>query len=150
MTTHTDMRQGARKHDTRPDAVPETSEFYVMPTSDEWTEDVLGYYVERFWLPIVGPSGLVIMRRLAMYAAAGVPTFHFDTEDFAKSFGLKGPRFMDSIKRMVDFQLMRRDTRYNRIGYALAWPRVPDERSDRWPAWVADEHEQWLRDQVAA
>ena len=59
-----------------PVALPE------VVTVDKWSDRVvetLGYrmdagYVETFWLPIIGPTGTWLARRLAQIAANGHPT----------------------------------------------------------------------------
>lgn len=152
--TYVNMRQGMRRHDTRPTDVPAETTFYLMPTTADWTEDVRGYYCEAFWLPVIGPSALVIARRLAGYGetsdAADNGQVTVETGSFAHSFGLVPNRFHDTVLRLVDFELLRRNPINNRVGYAMAWPLVPVERQNRWPDWLDGLHEQWLADASAS
>ena len=80
------------------------------PVVDLLGHDPRSAYVERFWLPILGPSTMVLLRHLAARLDAEPEGFELDLADTAASLGL-GPSkrevtpFIRALARTGQFQL---------------------------------------------
>ena len=61
---------------------------WLDPIVDEVGFDVFSRYTEMFWLPIMGPSALWIMRRIVMGFAEFPGGYEMDTEEIALAVGL--------------------------------------------------------------
>lgn len=61
---------------------------WLDPIVDEVGFDVFSRYAEMFWLPIMGPSALWIMRRVVMGFAEFPGGYEMDTEELALAVGL--------------------------------------------------------------
>ncbi|MEI7883083.1 MAG: hypothetical protein WCI32_06065, partial [Actinomycetota bacterium] len=61
---------------------------WLDPIVDEVGFDVFSRYAEMFWLPIMGPSALWIMRRIVMGFAEFPGGYEMDTEEIALAVGL--------------------------------------------------------------
>ncbi len=61
---------------------------WVDPVVEEVGFDVFSRYVELFWLPIMGPSALWILRRIVMGFAEFPGGYEVDTEEIALAVGL--------------------------------------------------------------
>jgi hypothetical protein len=59
-------------------------------------------YVERYWLPTLGPSAIMLLRRLALDALAE-PATTYDVECLARSLGLHGPALERVLRRLAQF-----------------------------------------------
>ena len=84
----------------------EESELKILPWSDPVTDSV-GYdprslYVEMFWLPILGPSCIWLLRRLAMWLEKNPDGFKMSSSDFAQEIGLgKNNKKSQPLKRTL-------------------------------------------------
>lgn len=85
----------------------------VHPWPDELI-DALGHdprsaYVERFWLGVLGPSAIWLLRRLATGLDESPAGFDLPLEDTARSLGIGGTgrssAFMRTLGRIVQFEL---------------------------------------------
>ena len=84
------------------------------PSSTRSGFDPRSAYVERFWLPLLGPTSTWLLRRLAAEFDHQPDGFSLDAADCARSIGIgnKGGRqgpFHRSIDRCVRFGLARED-----------------------------------------
>ena len=80
------------------------------PVTDPLGHDPVSKYVELFWLPILGPSSLWLLRRVSLMLQDSPSGFSVKTCDLAQEIGLgswRGPRspFMRAIERCCDFKL---------------------------------------------
>lgn len=65
-------------------------------------------HVEREWLPLLGPSSLVLLRRLALDHATGGPTSTYDRAELAAAVGIGLPALTRVLARLVQFRLAER------------------------------------------
>ena len=78
------------------------------PVADDLGLDPRGAYVERFWLPLLGPTSTWLLRRFAVEFDASPEGFSLDATDAARSIGIgtrggrSGP-FPRAIDRCVRF-----------------------------------------------
>jgi hypothetical protein len=61
---------------------------WIDPIVDEVGFDVFSRYAEMFWLPIMGPSAMWILRRIVMGFAEFPGGYEMDTEEIALAVGL--------------------------------------------------------------
>ncbi|NNC80672.1 MAG: hypothetical protein HKN94_11035 [Acidimicrobiales bacterium] len=101
---------------TAPDLTGRT-EVFVLPHADP-AVDPIGFdprsdYAEQFWLPILGPSTLWMLRRLAQRFDVEPDGFALDLPELSASLGIRskaGGRnttFHRSIERLVTFNMGR-------------------------------------------
>ena len=61
---------------------------WLDPIVDEVGFDVFSRYAEMFWLPVMGPSAMWIMRRIVMGFAEFPGGYEMDTQEIALAVGL--------------------------------------------------------------
>ena len=118
--------------------------------------DALGFdprstYVERFWLPMLGPTSTWLLRRLAAEFDRQPDGFSIDAADCARSIGIgnrgghNGP-FHRSIERCIRFGLARQEE-HGIIAVRTRIPPLSRQQTRRLPRRLAGEHQRWQEDQ---
>ncbi|MHB1508633.1 MAG: hypothetical protein ACYCST_18145 [Acidimicrobiales bacterium] len=85
-------------------------EAWTDPVVDELGYDPRSSYVETYWLPVLGPSTTLLLRRFATFLDDVPDGIDLDLEELARALGL-GERFgvnapfARTLKRCVDFQM---------------------------------------------
>ncbi len=85
-------------------------EAWPDPVVDEVGYDPRSSYVEIYWLPVLGPSTTLLLRRFASFLDDAPDGVDLDLEELARALGL-GERFgvnapfARTLKRCVDFQM---------------------------------------------
>lgn len=133
-----------------------TDHLHVTPLSDP-VIDLLGHdlrstYVERFWLPILGPTTTLLLRRLASGLDDHPDGFDLPLLDTAAALGLgnKGGRnapFLRAITRSTKFKI----TQSAGPGALAVRRRVAPlnrTQAERLPTLVRDEHAAWQQHAV--
>ncbi len=122
------------------------------PVLDKLGHDPRSGYVERYWLPILGPSCLLLLRRLAAEIERHPEGFELNTAQWASEIGLgmKGGRngpFWRSIERGCRFGAAQRN------GSLLAVrPRLPPltaRQLERLPESLRRSHDVWAEARLA-
>ena len=71
---------------------PRLPPLLVVPWPDPVTDDLgldpRGAYVERFWLPLLGPTSTWLLSRFAVEFDASPEGFSLDAADAARSIGI--------------------------------------------------------------
>lgn len=116
LTTSPTVTDTSRPTTTARGFSPDDGRFGVVPWSDAApsgdVHDPRSAYVETFWLPIVGPSTTLLLRRLADEFDAAPDGFEIDCSAISREIGL-GPRFDSrstfgrTLERCDKFQLLR-------------------------------------------
>jgi len=132
---------------------PETLTVRPWPDSvlDEVGHDPRSPYVERFWLGVLGPSSVVLMRKLATELEVNPAGFDLPLEETAKTLGLgmKGGRnspFLRTINRCEQFRLVHRE---DEGGVLLARRKLPPltrGQITRLPEPLQVQHREWQHD----
>lgn len=106
-------------HPSAPDLTGRT-QAHILPLQDDLTEgrldvaaqtfDPRSHYSESFWLPILGPSTMWLMRKVAERFDAEPDGFTLDLMEMSQALGIasKGGRnnsFHRSISRVVSFKM---------------------------------------------
>lgn len=118
--------------------------------------DALGFdprstYVERFWLPLLGPTSTWLLRRLASEFDRDPDGFSIDAADCARSIGIgnrggrNGP-FHRSIERCVRFGIARKDD-HDIIAVRTRLPPLSRIQATRLPSHLEEEHRRWQEEQ---
>lgn len=118
------------------------------PVIDELGHDPRSPYVERFWLGILGPSTVWLLRRLADGLEVNPDGFALDTTEMARSIGIgtRGGRrspFMRSVDRSARFGATRlHGERTLMVRRKL--PPLTISQLERLPGNLRDEHTRWV------
>lgn len=119
--------------------------------------DALGFdprsaYVERFWLPLLGPTSTWLLRRLAAEFDHQPEGFSLDAADCARSIGIgnKGGRagpFHRSLDRCVRFDLAREED-HDILAVRTRVPPLTRMQVSRLPRHLHGAHQRWQQDQL--
>ena len=134
-----------------------------MPTLSiaAWTDpiiDTLGHdprseYVERFWLPTLGPTTLLLLRRVACRLERLPDGWSVDVLELSQSLGLgnregSSSPLMRSFDRLTQFDLACL-TKPESFAIRRNVPPVNRRHLRRLPSSLQVEHEHWVDDQLA-
>lgn len=121
---------------------------WLDPIVDERGHDPRSAYVERYWLAVIGPTALWIMRRFADQFDEQPGGFRTDLGHTATTMGLSFDRgaaspFGRALHRCVMFGLAQPAV----DGYAVRrrLPSVAQRHLSRLPHDVQAEHDEWAR-----
>lgn len=84
------------------------------PVLDRHGHDPRSRYCERFWLPLLGPSAVLLVRQLADHLDANPGGFALPAEDAARSLGLGAPSgkrsaFHRTVARLAQFRMVHHE-----------------------------------------
>jgi hypothetical protein len=124
------------------------------PVIDTLGHDPRSEYVERFWLPTLGPTTLLLLRRLANRFDRSHETLELDGPDLSQSLGV-GARdgastpLMRSFDRLAMFDLA---STLGERAYAVrrTLPPVNRRHHHRPPMPRQREHDEWVADQLTS
>lgn len=105
-------------------------------------------YVERYWLGVLGPSAIVLLRRLARGLDDRPDGFQISVADTARAIGLgRGTGRQSPITRTIDraclFSTMRRVSE-TELHVRTHLPRLTPRQLSRLPLAVRNSHGPWL------
>lgn len=127
-----------------------TDVFTVRPLTDTVLEqhghDPRSTYAEIFWLPVIGPTSLWLLRRLAwrLEMAKGA-SFIIDTEDLAVSLGVGVRQIHGSLSRIVQlFHLALWDPD-GTLAVQTRMPPLTLKMVSRFPSQLQAAHAAWMR-----
>ena len=109
--------------------------------------DPRSLYVELFWLPILGPSAVLLLRRLADGLDATPQGFTLDPETTARSLGLGGSEgrhsaFRRTVGRCIRFGLVRQAAP-GLLAVRRTVRPLPPRHVSRLPPPLREAHERW-------
>jgi len=121
------------------------------PVVDELGHDPRSPYVERFWLAILGPSTVWLLRRLADGLDRRPGGFTLDLRETAQSIGvgMRGGRnspFLRSVDRSCRFGAAR-FVAHDTLAVRRKLPPLNQRQVGRLPAVLQREHTRWLEQQ---
>ncbi len=128
------------------------TEFAVRPwpdsVIDEVGHDPRSAYVERFWLGVLGPSSVVLLRRLAAELESSPSGFTLPLEETARTLGLgtRGGRnspFVRTITRCAQFRLVHFDETAATILARRKLPPLTRGQVGKLPDRLQRQHEDW-------
>lgn len=119
------------------------------PVIDAVGHDPRSAYVERFWLPVLGPSAVWLLRHLAAELEARPEGTTIDVADTARALGVgaRGGRnspFARSIERITTFGFARL-VGPEELQVRTALPPLTQRQLQRLPVTLQRDHELWTR-----
>ena len=114
------------------------------PVIDTLGHDPRSVYVERFWLPVLGPSTTLLLRLLTDRLEGSPDGLLIDIAESARALGLgerqgrHGP-FLRSVARAIDFDMVRY-LRPGAIGVRHSLPTLSHRHLSRLPESLQHEH----------
>ncbi len=116
-------------------------------------QDPRGEYLERYWSGVVGPSVVLLVRRLARGLAEHPHGFVISLSDTARAIGLSGGTSRNSqisrtVERACMFRLLRR-TALDTIEVRTHVPLLTHRQLQRLPLAVRTSHQAWLEQTTA-
>ena len=122
------------------------------PTLDTLGHDPRSVYVEKFWLSILGPSSLLLLRRLALRLEASPGGFEIDPVAWAFELGLgmrggKNGPFWRSIERTTRFNATYRQGDRLLVRRKLAPLNL--HQVDKLPPHLQAAHRTWAEQQLS-
>ncbi|MGI9595613.1 MAG: hypothetical protein ACR2QK_05615 [Acidimicrobiales bacterium] len=116
------------------------------PVLDRLGHDPRSGYVERYWLSILGPSCLLLLRRLASELEQQPDGFDLDTVRWASELGIgmkggKNGPFWRAIERGCRFGAAQRNG--NRLAVRRRLPPLTARQVERLPPSLQSSHHQW-------
>lgn len=122
------------------------------PVLDRLGHDPRSTYVERYWLPILGPSCLLLLRRLAAELEQQPDGFDLVTADWAGQLGvgMKGGRngpLWRAVERGCRFGAAQRNG--ERLAVRRRLPPLTSRQVERLPHGLQLHHREWVQIQAA-
>jgi hypothetical protein len=132
------------------------TDLIVLPWHDEQAPtvgfDPRSAYVEQFWLGILGPSTVWLLRRIATGFDHFPNGFEMPIGDTAGALGLaaggRNSPFTRTLVRCIQFNMARQEP-YG-IGVRRLIPPLSERQVGRLPASLRAAHHEWLASQVDA
>lgn len=123
---------------------------WTDPVIDTVGHDPRSAYVERFWLGVLGPSAVLLFRRLAVRFDQEPDGFRLDLASTAAALGLAAndrrnrnePPILRSIERSCLFGMARRTDEQSYL-VRTRFPPLTRRQLERLPEAVQREHRQW-------
>ncbi len=114
------------------------------PIVDEHGHDPRSIYVEKFFLPVIGPTGSLVLRRLADTLDLHPDGIEIDLADLAQQMGLSyrpgnNSPFARALQRLVMFGLAHHTA--HGIAVRRRIPSVPQRHLNRMPVSLQAEHQ---------
>ena len=123
------------------------------PVIDTLGHDPRSIYVERFWLPTLGPTSLLLLRRIAAGLDEHPEGIQLDLGELSQALGLghregNSSPVVRSLDRLMQFDLACGE---REAGYAVrrSVPPVNRRHVGRLPAPLQDEHHAWAERALA-
>lgn len=123
---------------------------WADPVCDQLGLDPRSAYVERFWLPLLGPTSTWLLRRFAVEFDRQPDGFSLETEEAARSIGIgtKGGRsgpFHRAIDRCVRFGCIQHSD-HGILAVRRRMPPLSGAQVQRLPRRLRDGHDEWQRE----
>lgn len=118
------------------------------PLFEHLGHDPRSTYAERFWLPVIGPTSLWLLRNVAGALDANPGGLDLDLEHTARQIGLGGRRgrhspFQRATGRLVTFDLARFDSPHH-LAVRRFVPPLPRRHLVRLDAATQEQHRLWV------
>jgi hypothetical protein len=118
------------------------------PLIDQVGHDPRSTYVERFWLPVIGPTSLWLLRNITCSLELRPEGLELDLEHTARQIGLGGHRgrhgpFHRAIARLVTFELAR-SSQSREMEVRRFVPPLARRHLNRLDPCSQEQHREWL------
>ncbi|HXQ75637.1 MAG TPA: hypothetical protein VN791_04010 [Acidimicrobiales bacterium] len=117
------------------------------PVIDTLGHDPRSWYVEQFWLPVIGPTSTWLLRRIVARFDAAPDGFDLNLDETARGLGLGGrdgrhSPFQRALARCVTFKLARPQGP-GALGVRRRIPPLARRHLDRLPPTLQKMHDDW-------
>jgi len=117
------------------------------PVIDTLVHDPRSWYVEQFWLPVIGPTSTWLLRRIVARFDAAPDGFDLNLDETARGLGLGGrdgrhSPFQRALARCVTFKLARPQGP-GALGVRRRIPPLARRHLDRLPPTLQKMHDDW-------
>lgn len=124
---------------------PLTVVLWLDPKVDTTGFDALGEYTEMFWLPVIGPTATLALRRLCRWTDESPNGFRVSLENLAVTLGLgkatsRNSSLIRTMARLSDFGFACREG--DNFAVRRVVPIVPARFTERFPVGLANRHRQ--------
>jgi hypothetical protein len=124
---------------------------WADPVIDSLGHDPRSWYVEQFWLPVIGPTSTWLLRRMVAGLDAEPDGSDMDLDDTARALGLGGRSgrhspFQRAVSRCVTFGLARPQGP-GALGIRRRLPPLPRRHVLRLPPSLQESHTRWFDEQ---
>ena len=111
-------------------------------------------YVEEFWLPVLGPSACLLLRRAADLLASAPSGVTLPADELARALGLGGTGgrhapFPRAIGRCVRYGMARR-TEPDTVAFRRVVGPLPLRLVKRLPPMLQEAHDRWMAERRSA
>lgn len=118
------------------------------PPTDRSGHDPRSRYVEHFWLPIVGPSTVLLLRRMAMTFDLKPTGFSLELDELSRSLGLgrhssPNSSLTRTLRRLCQFGLAR-SNKDDKLAIRRRLPAVAHHHVARLPPALQRLHMNWV------
>ena len=125
---------------------------WVDPVVDAAGHDPRSWYVETFWLGVLGPSTVWLLRLLAAKFEVAPRGFDLDLDDTARTLGIGGRRgrnapFQRTLDRCVTFDMARRAGPAT-LAVRRRLPPLARRHLLRLPPTLQDRHRSWVEERL--
>jgi hypothetical protein len=140
------------------DPTPPNPTLTVRPWPDEVIDrmghDPRSVYVERFWLPLLGPSSVLLLRRLATELEANPEEVALPVQETARSLGLgyRGGRtssFQRTVDRCRQFHLVQLEGDNDVLLARRKLPPLNRGQVARLPDALIAAHDTWIQAELS-
>jgi hypothetical protein len=120
---------------------------WADPVIDTLGHDPRSWYVEQFWLPIVGPTATWLLRRIVARFDTEPDGFDLNLDETARGLGLGGrdgrhSPFQRALARCVSFKVARPQGP-GALGVRRRLPPLARRQLDRLPPTLQTMHDEW-------
>jgi hypothetical protein len=123
---------------------------WTQPRFEQWGHHIHSDYVERFWLPVLGPSSIVLARHIGANFDEGGTAYECDTHTMAASIGTSPSQLVRVIHRLVSFGQATYNPGSRRIlALRTHWAPLSAHSIKRLPAHLAELHRETETDAEA-
>ncbi len=116
---------------------------WTDPHFDRWGSEPRSSYVERFWLPVLGPSSIVLARNIATAFDSNNGSYRINSAVQAASVGLAPGQLRRVIERLIGFGLAKYCDP-NTVALRTAWPLIGSSAIRQLPKPLYQLHSDWI------
>jgi hypothetical protein len=121
---------------------------WADPVIDQVGHDPRSSYAERYWLPVLGPSGVLLLRHLARRFDEAPRGFQVPTDELAAALGMgsrRGPSaaFYRTVERLGAFGFVQL-TGAGSLRVRRRLPPLTRRQLQRLPQGLQDTHDEWV------
>jgi hypothetical protein len=116
---------------------------WAQPHFDRWGSEPRSTYVERFWLPVIGPSSLVLARSITTGFESNNGSYRVDASHQATAIGVSPSQLRRVLDRLVVFGVAK-TLGPDMFCIRTMWPVIGSGAIRQLTASLHQQHSDWL------